>query len=122
MNTMETRKIGALSVSVVGLGCNNFGGRLDTEGTAAVVQAALDAGVNFFDTADIYGGGKSEEYLGRALGDGARGSWLPPNSATPSRGRGAGPARNISRWRSKQACGASAPTTSTCTSYTGPTP
>jgi aryl-alcohol dehydrogenase-like predicted oxidoreductase len=69
MNKMETRKIGSLSVSVVGLGCNNFGGRLDSEGTAAVVQAALDAGINFFDTADIYGQGKSEEYLGRALGD-----------------------------------------------------
>ena len=69
MNTMETRKIGALTVSVVGLGCNNFGGRLDSEGTAAVVQAALDAGINFFDTADIYGQGKSEEYLGRALGN-----------------------------------------------------
>ena len=60
MNTMETRKIGSLRVSVVGLGCNNFGGRLDSEGTAAVVQAALDAGINFFDTADIYGQGKSE--------------------------------------------------------------
>jgi aryl-alcohol dehydrogenase-like predicted oxidoreductase len=69
MNTMETRKIGSLNVSVVGLGCNNFGGRLDSEGTAAAVQAALDAGINFFDTADIYGQGKSEEYLGRALGN-----------------------------------------------------
>ena len=54
---------------MVGVGCNNFGGRLDSEGTAAVVQAALDTGINFFDTADIYGQGKSEEYLGRALGD-----------------------------------------------------
>jgi aryl-alcohol dehydrogenase-like predicted oxidoreductase len=64
---MQTRKIGSLSVSVVGLGCNNFGGRLDAEGTARVVHAALDAGVNFFDTADIYGGTKSEEFLGQAL-------------------------------------------------------
>lgn len=64
---METRKIGSLTVSVVGLGCNNFGGRLDSEGTAAVVQAALDANINFFDTADIYGKGQSEEFLGRAL-------------------------------------------------------
>jgi aryl-alcohol dehydrogenase-like predicted oxidoreductase len=64
---MEKRKIGSLQVSVVGLGCNNFGWRLDADATAAVVHAALDAGVNFFDTADIYGGTKSEEYLGRAL-------------------------------------------------------
>lgn len=65
---METRKIGSLDVSAVGLGCNNFGPRLDAAGTAEVVNAALDAGINFFDTADIYGKGQSEEYLGRALG------------------------------------------------------
>lgn len=65
---METRQIGSLSVSVVGLGCNNFGGRLDAERTAATVQAALDAGITFFDTADIYGKTRSEEFLGRALG------------------------------------------------------
>lgn len=64
---MEKRRIGSLQVSVVGLGCNNFGWRLDADATAQVVHAALDAGVNFFDTADIYGGTKSEEYLGRAL-------------------------------------------------------
>lgn len=64
---MQTRKIGSLSVSVVGLGCNNFGGRLDASGTASVVDAALEAGVNFFDTADVYGGTKSEEFLGQAL-------------------------------------------------------
>src|SRR5689334_1432466 len=65
---MENRNIGALRVSLVGLGCNNFGARLDAHGTAQVVEAALAAGINFFDTADIYGKGKSEEYLGRALG------------------------------------------------------
>jgi aryl-alcohol dehydrogenase-like predicted oxidoreductase len=64
---METRRIGALEVSVVGLGCNNFGPRIDSDQTAAVVHAALDAGINFFDTADVYGKGQSEEYLGRAL-------------------------------------------------------
>jgi aryl-alcohol dehydrogenase-like predicted oxidoreductase len=53
---------------MVGLGCNNFGRRLDAAGTAAVVNAALDAGVTFFDTADSYGDGNSEEFLGRALG------------------------------------------------------
>ncbi len=57
-----------LPVSVVGLGCNNFGGRIDAEQTRAVVHAALDAGVTLFDTADIYGQGHSEEFLGLALG------------------------------------------------------
>jgi aryl-alcohol dehydrogenase-like predicted oxidoreductase len=65
---METRRIGVLEVTVVGLGCNNFGRRLDGDATAAVVNAALDAGINFFDTADIYGGTQSEVLLGRALG------------------------------------------------------
>jgi aryl-alcohol dehydrogenase-like predicted oxidoreductase len=65
---MRTRKLGPLEVTVVGLGCNNFGGRVDEEGTRAVVDAALDAGVTFFDTADIYGShGGSEELLGRVL-------------------------------------------------------
>lgn len=67
---MEFRSVGrsGLRVSVAGLGCNNFGGRIDETATQAVVAAALDAGVTLFDTADIYGGGRSEEYLGRALG------------------------------------------------------
>ncbi len=64
---METRRIGSLEVSAVGLGCNNFGSRLDYRGTEAVVHAALDAGITFLDTADIYGGTRSEEFLGRAL-------------------------------------------------------
>jgi aryl-alcohol dehydrogenase-like predicted oxidoreductase len=64
---METRAIGSLQVSVVGLGCNNFGRRVDEEGTRRVVDAALDAGVTFFDTADIYGGTRSETFLGRIL-------------------------------------------------------
>ena len=64
---MHTRSIGSLSVSVVGLGCNNFGRKLDTGGTARVVQAALDAGITFFDTADSYGDTQSEVFLGRAL-------------------------------------------------------
>ena len=65
---METRPIGSLDVSVVGLGCNNFGMRIGRKETAAVVGAALDAGITLFDTADIYGGTKSESYLGAALG------------------------------------------------------
>jgi len=64
---MELRAIGSLRVSLVGLGCNNFGMRIDEAATKRVVDTALDVGINFFDTADIYGSTKSEEYLGRAL-------------------------------------------------------
>ena len=64
---MLTRRIGSLDVSVVGLGCNNFGRRLDAEATTKVVDAAIHAGINFFDTADIYGSTHSEELLGKAL-------------------------------------------------------
>ncbi|MGZ6509421.1 MAG: aldo/keto reductase [Actinomycetota bacterium] len=65
---METRKIGSLEVSLCGLGCNNFGGRIDQDRTTAVVNAAIDAGITLFDTADLYGRTKSEEFLGKALG------------------------------------------------------
>jgi aryl-alcohol dehydrogenase-like predicted oxidoreductase len=67
---MTYRQLGdsGLTVSTVGLGCNNFGRRLDADATATVVGAALDAGITLFDTADIYGLGASEELLGRALG------------------------------------------------------
>lgn len=64
---MQTRPIGSLNVSVVGLGCNNFGRRIDYDQTVAVIDAALDAGINLFDTADVYGGGLSEEFIGRAI-------------------------------------------------------
>ena len=67
---LPTRRLGdsELAVSVVGLGCNNFGRRLDLDGTRAVLEAALDAGITLFDTADVYGGGgASEELMGEAL-------------------------------------------------------
>ena len=67
---MEYRNLGrsGLQVSAVGLGCNNFGMRCDLEQSKAVVQKAIETGITFFDTADIYGGrGKSEEFLGEAL-------------------------------------------------------
>jgi aryl-alcohol dehydrogenase-like predicted oxidoreductase len=67
---VEKRRLGgsSIEVSVVGLGCNNFGGRLDFAGTRAVVEAALEAGVTFFDTADVYGErGGSERCLGEIL-------------------------------------------------------
>jgi aryl-alcohol dehydrogenase-like predicted oxidoreductase len=59
-----------LAVSALGLGCNNFGGRLDLEKTKAVVDAAIETGVNFIDTADAYGNfGGSESFLGATLGN-----------------------------------------------------
>src|SRR3954447_12446213 len=65
---MRMRKLGPLEVSVVGLGCNNFGRRIDAHATKAVVDAALAAGVTFFDTADVYGNrGGSETILGELL-------------------------------------------------------
>jgi aryl-alcohol dehydrogenase-like predicted oxidoreductase len=68
---MEYRNVGrsGLQVSVAGLGCNNFGMRIDKEQTSVVVQRALELGVTLFDTADIYGGTRSEEFLGAALGE-----------------------------------------------------
>lgn len=67
---MEIRQIGAggPEVSLVGLGCNNFGMRIDADATSDVVRAALDEGITHFDTAEMYGGGRSEEFLGQALG------------------------------------------------------
>ncbi|MFI5934827.1 aldo/keto reductase [Actinoplanes sp. NPDC051494] len=71
MSEMSYRRLGdsGLVVSVVGIGCNNFGRKLDLDGTRAVVDAAFDAGITLFDTADIYGTphGASEELLGQTL-------------------------------------------------------
>ena len=67
---METRKLGGdgPAVSVVGIGCNNFGMKIDADASREVVHAALDVGINHFDTAEMYGGGRSEVFLGDALG------------------------------------------------------
>ena len=68
---MEFRNLGrsGLEVSVIGLGTNNFGMRMDQDATQIVVDKAIDEGINLFDTADVYGGqGKSEQFLGKALG------------------------------------------------------
>ena len=66
---MEFRQLGdsGLKVSAIGLGTNNFGARVDAEGTAKVIDQALHEGVNLLDTANIYSKGLSEEYIGRAL-------------------------------------------------------
>lgn len=70
MDNMRFGSVGdsGLRVSVAGLGCNAFGIRIDADQTQAVVDAAIDNGITFFDTADAYGDGASEELLGRALG------------------------------------------------------
>jgi aryl-alcohol dehydrogenase-like predicted oxidoreductase len=66
---MPLRRVGrsGLRVSVVGVGCNNFGARIEKAQSLRVVHAALDCGITLFDTADIYGGGESEAHLGEAL-------------------------------------------------------
>ncbi len=88
---MDYRNLGraGVKVSAVGLGCNQFGGKVDREGTRAIVHHALDLGINFFDTADIYGNqGGSEELLGDALA----GQWGRAVLATKVRSRmGEGP-------------------------------
>jgi aryl-alcohol dehydrogenase-like predicted oxidoreductase len=65
---METRKLGKLNVTTVGLGCNNFGWRIGQAETNGVVDAAIASAINFFDTADMYATGESETFLGTALG------------------------------------------------------
>jgi aryl-alcohol dehydrogenase-like predicted oxidoreductase len=103
---LPTRRLGdsELEVSAVGLGCNNFGGRLDADATAAVLEAALDAGVTFFDTADIYGGaGASERLMGAAL-EGRRDEFLIATkfgwemSGAAGAPRAAGGSREYIRW------------------------
>jgi len=91
---MQKRKIGSLEVPVVGVGCNNFGMRIDEARTKEVIDAALDAGANFFDTADSYANGRSEELIGRILG-GRRSEVLIATKfgqAIPGQGSGARPA------------------------------
>ncbi len=68
-HSVESRPLGRskLSASLVGLGCNNFGMKIDLAASRTVIDAALDAGITFFDTADMYGNGKSEEFLGEVL-------------------------------------------------------
>jgi len=92
---MEKRKIGSLEASVIGVGCNNFGGRIDETRAREVIDAALDRGINFFDTADMYADGRSEELIGRFVVD--RGHRSRVLIATkfgqdmPGQGRGARP-------------------------------
>ena len=99
---MRTRRLGTEGpeVSVVGLGTNNFGMRIDYEASLAVVDAALEHGITLFDTADIYGQGTSEDSIGRAL-EGRRERVLiatkfgKPMDARPDESRGS---RDYIRW------------------------
>ena len=75
-----------LRVPCVGIGTNNFGMRLDAAGTANVVSAALDLGAHFFDTADVYGNGQSEEFLGKALGARRSKAIIASKFGSPMRG------------------------------------
>ncbi|NUP32748.1 MAG: aldo/keto reductase [Streptomycetaceae bacterium] len=89
-----------LKVSAVGLGCNNFGMRIDADEADRVVGAALDAGVTFFDTADVYGGGgRSEEMLGKALGTHREDVVVATKFGAPGRGPygGGGSRRHVMR-------------------------
>jgi aryl-alcohol dehydrogenase-like predicted oxidoreductase len=92
---VEKRRIGSLDASVIGVGCNNFGGRIDETHTREVIDAALDQGINLFDTADMYADGRSEELIGRFVVD--RGHRSEVLIATkfgqdmPGQGRGARP-------------------------------
>jgi aryl-alcohol dehydrogenase-like predicted oxidoreductase len=85
---MELRRLGAsgLKVSEVGLGCNNFGMRIDQEKTQDVIDAAIEAGINFFDTADVYGASQSEVMLGKALGERRKDVILATKFAAPMGG------------------------------------
>ena len=89
---LEQRALGnsGLLVSVVGLGCNNFGGRIDLEATRKVVHKALDLGITFFDEADTYGDprGNSETCLGQILGDRRKDIVLATKFARPMDGSG----------------------------------
>jgi len=101
---MEYRRLGrsGLHVSLAGLGCNNFGMRIDYEAAERVTNASLDAGITLFDTADVYGRGASEEMLGRALGARRHEVIIATKFAAPM---GEGPMeRGGSRHRIVEAC------------------
>ena len=87
---MQQRQIGSLEVSVVGVGCNNFGGRIDEARTREVIDAALDEGINFFDTADMYADGRSEELVGKFLGPRRRDVVIATKFGNDMPGQGSG--------------------------------
>jgi aryl-alcohol dehydrogenase-like predicted oxidoreductase len=100
---VELRRLGksGLQVSEVGLGCNNFGMKIDRETTHKVVDKAVELGVTLFDAADIYGkSGGSETMLGQILASGASRSCAPPSSGCRWTGRECSwVARDATSWR-----------------------
>jgi aryl-alcohol dehydrogenase-like predicted oxidoreductase len=90
---MELRNLGTsgLRVSLVGLGCNNFGWRTDLEASRVVVHKALDVGINLLDTADVYGEGQSEDMLGQILGPRRKDVILATKFASALGGAAGGP-------------------------------
>ena len=122
MSEVPFRQLGSsgLNVSVVGVGCNNFGFRIDEDATNAVVAAALDAGLNLFDTADVYGGQRGAPGQG-ARRSARRGRDRDEVRPSPFETTKHQPALAItSSRRARAACAGSAPTTSTCIRCTGP--
>ncbi|MFD0474326.1 aldo/keto reductase [Nonomuraea thailandensis] len=127
---MRYRTLGdsGLRTSVVGLGCNSIGASLDAARTRALVDAAIEAGVTLFDTAESYGepAGAGEELLGAALAGRRDKVVLATKFGAPAAAPTTGGARRAGRpaagppsggrWRAR--CAACAPTTSTCTSTT----
>jgi aryl-alcohol dehydrogenase-like predicted oxidoreductase len=108
---MEQRRLGnsGLLVSAVGLGCNNFGGRIDLEATRKVVHKAIDLGITLFDTADIYGNkGGSETAMGEVLGARRKEIILATKYAKPmdDAGKLRVPRAATSSRRSRRACAA----------------
>ena len=112
-----------LVVSSVGVGCNAFGKRIDQTATTAVIDAAVDAGINFFDTADSYGSGVSEQMLGKALGTRRDQVVIATKFGMDTGGLygedfGVRGSRGYIARPSRAACAGSAPTTSTSISCT----
>ncbi len=114
-----------LTVSAVGLGCNNFGRRLDLAGTRSVIDAALDAGITFLDTADIYGGGGASERLVGEVLEGRRDRVVLATKFGMDMGDGADRAARLARVRRaarptprSRACAPTGSTSSTTTSRT----
>ena len=114
---MEFKSLGGsgIEVSVVGIGCNNFGRRINDAGSRAVVLDALETGINFFDTAENYGDGQSEIFLGKALGARRRDAVIATKF-----GWGGNAVKSISINASIPACAVSAPIISICIRSTGP--
>jgi aryl-alcohol dehydrogenase-like predicted oxidoreductase len=102
---MAMRTIGTLTVSEVGLGCNNFGMLIERKESEAVVGAALDAGITLFDTADMYGNTKSEEYLGQALGARRDEIVLATKFGGPFEGHSGGATPAYLRWSVEESLG-----------------